>query len=55
MLDTDDETIVTGLCFSPEGLDLAGDIMLGQKIALENYEPEALEIANTFTAGAPFG
>ena len=54
MLGDDDETIVTGLCFSPQGLDYAGDIMLGQKIALENYEDEVLRIANEFLA-APLG
>jgi hypothetical protein len=54
MLD-DDEKPIQGLCFSPQGLDLAGDIMLGQKIALENYENEALQIANLFVVGAPFG
>jgi hypothetical protein len=51
----DEEKAVQGFCFSPQGLDLAGDIMLGQKIALENYENVVLEIANEFIPGAPFG
>jgi hypothetical protein len=54
MMKDDDETVEKGLCFSSIGLEHAGDIMLAQKIALENYENEVLEIANDFLA-APFG
>jgi hypothetical protein len=34
------------LCFRPEGLLPLGDVMLGQKIALELYETHAREIAH---------
>ena len=34
------------LCFMPEGCRWVGDLMLAQKIALELFETEALEIAN---------
>ncbi len=34
------------LCFVPDGADSVGDIMLAQKIMLENDEPRALNIAN---------
>ena len=34
------------LCFMPEGGLAVGDVMLAQKIALELYETEALNIAN---------
>lgn len=37
-----------GLCFLPTGGLVEGDIMLGQKIALELYESEALKVANRF-------
>ena len=39
---------VCGWCFFPEGHLVAGDVMLAQKLALELFEPEALEIANRF-------
>lgn len=35
-------------CFLPEGQCPAGDVMLAQKIALENFETGALRIANRF-------
>ena len=34
------------LCFVPDGADSVGDIMLAQKIMLENDEPKALAVAN---------
>ena len=34
------------LCFMPEGGLAVGDVMLAQKIALELFETEALQIAN---------
>ena len=37
---------VCGWCFLPEGCLTAGDVMLAQKIALENNELETLAIAN---------
>jgi hypothetical protein len=33
-------------CFVPMGANTRGDIMLAQKIALENYETDALHVAN---------
>jgi hypothetical protein len=39
---------VCGWCFLPEGRLAAGDVMLAQKIALENRELETLAIANRF-------
>jgi hypothetical protein len=41
------------LCFMPEGKLAVGDVMLAQKLALELFESETLEIANTFTRGHP--
>ena len=37
-----------GLCFLPTGGLVEGDIMLGQKVALELYENEALNVADKF-------
>jgi hypothetical protein len=37
---------ICGWCFLPEGGLSAGDVMLAQKIALENKELETLAIAN---------
>ena len=37
---------VCGWCFFPRGGLVAGDVMLGQKYALELFENEALQIAN---------
>lgn len=34
------------ICFVPKGAESIGDIMLAQKIMLENDEPHALKIAN---------
>jgi len=34
------------LCFVPDGADSVGDIMLAQKIMLENDEDRALKVAN---------
>ena len=39
---------VCSWCFLPEGRLAAGDVMLAQKIALENRELETLAIANRF-------
>jgi hypothetical protein len=41
-----------GLCFLPRGNLPIGDVMLAQKIALENYESDALAVARKF---APSG
>lgn len=41
---------VCGWCFLPEGQLVAGDVMLGQKIALETNEKRALKVANRFDA-----
>jgi hypothetical protein len=37
---------VCGWCFFPEGRLVPGDVMLAQKLALELFEAEALEVAN---------
>lgn len=37
---------VCGWCFFPEGRLVPGDVMLAQKLALELFESEALEVAN---------
>jgi hypothetical protein len=37
---------VCKLCFMPEGYLVVGDVMLGQKMALELFESEALAVAN---------
>jgi hypothetical protein len=39
---------VCGWCFFPQGNLVAGDVMLAQKMALELYEIEALNIANRY-------
>jgi hypothetical protein len=39
---------VMGWCFVPSGHLVAGDVMLGQKIALETNERAALAVANRF-------
>jgi hypothetical protein len=39
---------VCGWCFFPKGRLVAGDVMLAQKIALELFELEALQVANKF-------
>jgi hypothetical protein len=39
---------ICGWCFFPEGHLVAGDVMLTQKLALELFEAEALEVANRF-------
>lgn len=41
---------VCGLCFLPKGRLVAGDIMLAQKVALELYELEALQVAHKIAA-----
>lgn len=38
----------TGLCFLPVGELPIGDVMLAQKIALENFESRALAVARIF-------
>lgn len=42
---------VCGWCFLPQGNLVAGDVMLGQKTALELYEEDALKVANKFGVG----
>jgi hypothetical protein len=42
----DDDLPSVGWCFMPEGSLAAGDVMLGQKIALETHESGALAVAN---------
>ena len=37
------------LCFMPEGELAVGDVMLAQKLALELFESETLDVANTFS------
>jgi hypothetical protein len=44
--------VVRSLCFVPQGAYTTGDIMLAQKIMLEQREDEALRIAN-FSTGNP--
>jgi hypothetical protein len=39
---------VCGWCFFPQGSLVSGDVMLGQKVALELFEADALRIANRF-------
>lgn len=39
-------TLGAKFCFQPEGVWSQGDVMLAQKIMLEQNEPEALRIAN---------
>ncbi|MGA7323918.1 MAG: hypothetical protein WBX25_05430 [Rhodomicrobium sp.] len=36
------------LCFMPEGDLVVGDMMLAQKLALELFESDTLEVANKF-------
>jgi hypothetical protein len=38
------------LCFMPDGELVIGDVMLAQKLALELFETETLEVANAFSA-----
>jgi hypothetical protein len=40
---------VRRLCFAPEGMLAVGDVMLAQKLALELFELQALEVANSFS------
>jgi hypothetical protein len=46
---------ICGWCFFPEGRLVAGDVMLAQKLALELFEREALQLANRldWQAGMP--
>jgi hypothetical protein len=44
---------VTGWCFLPAGELVAGDVMLAQKIALENDEIAALRVARRFPVNIP--
>ena len=41
-----------GFCFMPQGELPIGDVMLAQKIALENRENSALAVANQFVPNA---
>jgi hypothetical protein len=43
---------VTKWCFAPEGSLAIGDVLLGQKIALETMERQALALANSQPARA---
>jgi hypothetical protein len=40
---------VTQWCFAPDGKLATGDVLLAQKIALENMEQQVLALANTQT------
>jgi hypothetical protein len=44
----DKNRLGTGRCFAPRGNLVAGDCMLSQKVALENFESETLKIAVRF-------
>jgi hypothetical protein len=44
----DDGLPLMGWCFLPEGPLIAGDVMLAQKVALENHECSALAVAHRF-------
>lgn len=45
--------VVRSLCFMPEGKLALGDVLLAQKLALELFESQTLEIANTFSSRHP--
>jgi hypothetical protein len=47
----DHDHFLAGWCFLPESPLVAGDVMLAQKIALENDEYGALATANRFPTG----
>jgi hypothetical protein len=48
--------VMRSLCFMPEGELAVGDVMLVQKLALELFESQTLEVANSFSsAHPPFG
>ncbi|PWT90145.1 MAG: hypothetical protein C5B56_05955 [Proteobacteria bacterium] len=49
------EQSVAGWCFVPTECLPAGDVMLAQKIALENDEPSALAVAKSFRAQFAIG
>ena len=52
VFETDDAgQLKVGLCFTPYGGLVAGDVMLAQKIALETNESGALAVANRFLPG----
>ena len=44
---------VCELCFVPGGSLVAGDVMLAQKLALELFERDALNVANKFPPTSP--
>ena len=44
---------VCGWCFFPKGRLVTGDVMLAQKVALELYELEALQVAHKIAAAQP--
>jgi hypothetical protein len=41
------------LCFMPKGNLAVGDVMLAQKLALELFESQTLEVANAYSADQP--
>jgi hypothetical protein len=45
---------VRWLCFMPKGKLAVGDVMLAQKLALELFESQTLEVANTFASSHLF-
>ncbi|MBR0801658.1 hypothetical protein JQ615_40635 [Bradyrhizobium jicamae] len=49
----DQDRIVLGWCFRPVGSLVAGDVMLAQKIALENDERATLMVAHPFPGSIP--
>jgi hypothetical protein len=46
-------SVVHSLCFMPEGELAVGDVMLAQKLALELFESQTLEVANSFSSAHP--
>jgi hypothetical protein len=46
-------SVVRSLCFMPEGELAVGDLMLAQKLALELFESQTLEVANSFSSAHP--
>jgi hypothetical protein len=46
-------SVVRSLCFMPEGELAVGDVMLAQKLALELFESQTLEVANSFSSAHP--
>jgi hypothetical protein len=51
----EDGSKACGWCFLPTGALVTGDVMAGQKVALETFEMDALKIANWFAHHGPGG